>query len=368
MTIVSERSFNVRELLCHECLFVVGVSNPSRHGFKMEEFAVVVVDCCGIMSVKKVIFIGGTSFSGSTFFHLTLANTPTGFAVGEINHLFRPMKKRHTKSTWQCSCDNPDCDLWPRVKKRGESHLYETIFQLHPEVDYIVGASKNIIWTVDQINNLARQGIESRCIVIWKTLSEFAHSLNKRNRLRGNNGIELARWPQYHRNFYSFVKRFRTVKYADYTRNQAAVLRAVTETLDIPYREGQERYWEKTHHALGGNLSSRIHLYSKESSRYQDLQRRGQGHRSDLVSAAKNHRRIYYEEPNDTGLQNYIDALRQSTPYVDQIAEMLAARDVRLPGPPMQEWPKLKVGAFNRRMKQARQFARSRMRWFEFAK
>src|SRR5690606_13273317 len=124
---------------------------------------------------------GGTSYSGSTFFHLTLANDPAGFAVGEVKHLFRPTKERHARPTWSCGCGDPNCDLWPRVKRNGEDRLYETIFEIHPEVEFIVDASKNVVWIDDQTANLKRQGIETRSIVIWKTLAEFAHSLQKRN-------------------------------------------------------------------------------------------------------------------------------------------------------------------------------------------
>lgn len=317
---------------------------------------------------KKVIFVGGTSYSGSTFFHLTLANDPAGFAVGEVKHLFRPTKERHAQPTWTCGCGDPNCDLWSRVKRNGETRLYETIFEIHPEVEFIVDASKNVVWIDDQIANLKRQGIEVRSIVIWKTLAEFAHSLQKRNRLGKKGGAELASWAQYHRNFYSFVQGFRAVKYAEYAHEQAAVLQTVAGVLDIPYFEGKERYWEKTHHALGGNLSSRIHLYSKESDRYQDVQRRAQGHRSDLGSSDANYRQVYYENPNGETVQTHVAALRQELPYLDQIEEMLTAHDVRNnTGAQAHEWPELRLGAFDYRMKQLRQFTRSRIGKIRFA-
>lgn len=316
---------------------------------------------------KKVIFVGGTSYSGSTFFHLTLANDPAGFAVGEVKHLFRPTKERHAQPTWVCGCGNANCELWSRVKRNGEAHLYETIFEIHPEVEFIVDASKNVVWIDDQTNNLKQQGIEVRSVVIWKTLAEFAHSLQKRNRLGKKNGAELAAWAQYHRNFYSFVDEFCAVKYAEYAREQATVLRAAAEELGIVYFEGKERYWEKTHHALGGNLSSRIHLYSKESDRYQDVQRRAQGHRRDLGAKDTNYRQVYYENPNDEALRTYIAALRRESPYIDQVEAMLTAHDVRNAEPVAREWPELKLGAIDYRLKQLRQFTRSRIGKIRFA-
>ena len=316
---------------------------------------------------KQVIFVGGTSYSGSTFFHLTLANDPTGFGVGEVKHLFRPTKERHTRATWACGCGDPNCTLWERVKQNGEAHLYESIFEIHPEVEFIVDASKNVVWIDDQTNYLARQGIEARTVVIWKTLPEFAHSLQKRNRLDAKNGEELANWPRYHRNIYSFVDDFRAVKYADYARDQAAVLRAACDCLGIPYFDGKERYWEKTHHALGGNLSSRIHLYSKESDKFRDVQKRAEGRRAELPADDAHYRQVYYENPDEAALTAVVTELRRESPYIDAIEEMLSAYDVRHAEPPAREWPELRLSAAGIRMKQLRQFTRTRLSKIRFS-
>lgn len=309
---------------------------------------------------KKVIFVGGTSYSGSTFFHLTLANDPRGFGVGEVKHLFRPTKEKHVSPTWLCGCGDPHCDLWSRVKKKGEKHLYETIFEIHPEVDFIVDASKNIVWIDDQTTQLARQGIDARHIVIWKTLLEYAHSLQKRNRLQDDGGGRLANWPRYHRSFYSFMEGFRTVKYGDYVHEQAAVLQFVCKYLDIPYFEGKERFWEKSHHVLGGNLSSRIHLYSKGSERYQDVQSRAHGRQGELGAAETNYRQVYYEEPEEE-LQALIADLRRKTPDIESIEELLLAYDVRNSDFGGQPRVELKQNAIDIYMKRVRQFRRDHL-------
>lgn len=315
---------------------------------------------------KKVIFVGGTSYSGSTFFHLTLANDPKGFGIGEVKHLFRPTKERFTRPTWVCGCGDPNCTLWTRVKDNGEAHLYETIFEIHPEVDFIVDASKNVVWIDDQTNNLSRQGIEVGNVVIWKTLLEYAHSLQKRNRLDAKDGAELANWARYHRNFYSFVADFRAVKYADYAHDQTTVLEATCDYFGIPYFEGKERYWEKTHHALGGNLSSRIHLYSKESEKYQDVVRRSQGRRNDLGADDKNYRQVYYENPDQGALQASIAGLRRESPYLDTVEQMLSAFDMRHPEVIQRDWPELRLSALDFRMKQLRQFTRTHVSKIRF--
>src|SRR6266498_3705998 len=94
----------------------------------------------GSISMKKVIFVGGTSFSGSTFFHLMLANDPKGFALGEIRSVFHPQRPDQINSV--CGCGDPACTLWQQIRRNGENHVYETVFDLHPEVEFIVDSSK----------------------------------------------------------------------------------------------------------------------------------------------------------------------------------------------------------------------------------
>lgn len=307
---------------------------------------------------KKVIFVGGTSYSGSTFFHLTLANDPHGFGVGEVKHLFRPTKEKHISPTRLCGCGDPNCTLWSRVKAHGEKHLYESLFEIHPEVDFIVDASKNIVWMDDQAEILARQNIEVRFVLIWKTLLEYAHSLDKRNKLHEDGGSRLANWPRYHRNFYSFRDEFRAVRYAAYVHDQAAVLSSACDYLDIPNFDGKERFWEKTHHVLGGNLSSRIHLYAQGSERYEDVQRRAKNVQGELGSA---YRQVYYEEPKAAALEAQIAALRAKDNDLDAIEEMLLSHDVSNPKPPPPQQSELKMSKVEQYMRRARQFRRDHL-------
>lgn len=309
---------------------------------------------------KKVIFIGGTSFSGSTFFHLTLANDPRGFGTGEVRHLFWPEKERHLRAYWRCGCGDPTCTIWDRVKEGGESHLYQSIFDLHPGVDFIVDSSKNVLWVEQQSQRLARQGIEVYHIVIWKTLFEFAHSLKKRNRLEQGEG--LTSWPRYHRLYHSFFDGWRSVKYSNYISQQAAVLQTTCNYLGIPYFEGKERFWEKTHHVLGGNLSSRIHLYSKGSAGYQEVQRRATaGARPDIDKTNVHHREVYYENPDQEGLERYIRELRRESPFIDQIESMLLEHDVANPLASIREWPELKLSSSEKQVRRIYHFIKDRV-------
>ena len=70
----------------------------------------------------KVIYIAGTSHSGSTLLDLMLNAHPEIISVGELVNLARHLeyKKPHKKRYTSCSCGAPSlwqCDFWSRVNK-----------------------------------------------------------------------------------------------------------------------------------------------------------------------------------------------------------------------------------------------------------
>lgn len=298
---------------------------------------------------KKVIFVGGTKFSGSTFFHLSLANDPKGFAVGEVKSLFRPTRPHHRRSVRKCQCGDPNCDLWDRVEKNGMAHLYESIFDLHPEVDFIVDSNKDPLWTHYHSDRLIPQGVDVKVILIWKTLSEYAHSLQKRSLPLEQ---ELPRWLRFHQNFYSYFNHFGAVRYGKYTADHEAVLQQACGYLGIPYFEGKGHYWEKKHHSLWGNSSAELHLYSKDSPEYENLVQRTNGlmHQSSVTNSANNHRSIYYDNPTEQAFQHHIAEIRQKYPKLEQVEEMLLSRDIGNPGGWDKTWPDLQENVVKMQM------------------
>jgi hypothetical protein len=298
-----------------------------------------------MLYMKKVIFVGGTSYSGSTFFQLTLANDPHGFACGEVRPLFYPARERHLYRA--CGCGAADCRVWEQIKKGGEQHLYETIFDLFPEVEFILESSKNVHWIKEQSTRLRRRGFDVRHIMIWKTPLEYAHSLKKRKRLD-----ELGNWPRYHRLYYSLIDDWRALRYYDYTQDQARVLQRVCDYLGIPNFPGKERFWEKQHHSLGGNLSSRIHLFSEGSTGYQNVKARAQHELS--AATDTQYRKVYYEKPGDDSLQPLVRQMKQEAPEVDRIEEMLLAFDVFHAGVSQTQWPDLRLSPSSLTLKRLR--------------
>jgi hypothetical protein len=211
--------------------------------------------------MKQVIFVGGSSYSGTTMLDLTLGNDPSGFSCGEVARYLHPTRPHHIRPI--CGCGNPNCRTWPSILEHGTHQLHETIFDSHRNVQFIVDSSKDVFWIKTQHDRLRRRGIDTKHVLIWKTPLEAAESFKKRGRL----AVWEKSWVSYHRLYFSLIPEWTAVRYSEYVSNPAS-LRTICSDLEIPYFEGKERYWEKQHCILGGNHSARVHLYSFDSDAF----------------------------------------------------------------------------------------------------
>jgi len=273
--------------------------------------------------MKHVIFIGGTSYSGSTFLDMILANSPKGFSCGEVDAIFWPYRKKHVR--FECGCGDHNCRIWHDIKKSGVRNLYLNIFDKHPEVEFIVDSSKNPAWIQNQVRDLNRCGIKVKNVLIWKTPEEFLHSRIKRNE---KNGWRRA-WINYHRLYFYMVKDWDAVRYSELVRSRG-VLGRLCDKLEIPYFEGKERFWEKTHHTLFGNTSAKIHLYDRTSANYQECESVLDSRLVGLYDhRQKSHlyKKIYYETP-DPCVQQEITKITKDHQVLMKIIRKLRQRDI----------------------------------------
>ena len=271
--------------------------------------------------MKKVIFVGGTEFSGSTFFHMILANDANGLAIGEAHNIMRPSRPYHFQM--HCSCGEHPCSLWQELKDAGEQQLYSELFSRFPDVDFIVDSSKNPFWIQDQKAVLHRQGIAFQDIVVWKTPYEFAQSYHK----RGSTESWERSWIVYHQLYYTLFDAWRTVRYHDLTSDHST-LQSVCNFLGLPYFDGKERYWERSsHHVVGGNPSARVHLYSGDNANFQENVQRS----SSKIEVLKEgtHRSIYYDAKIDPAVKESVDSTIRANGQVPAIFDLLDSLDVR---------------------------------------
>jgi hypothetical protein len=240
--------------------------------------------------MKKVIFIGGTSYSGSTILDMIIANDVNGFSTGEVHALFWPYRRKHLRPL--CGCGKKDCTLWDSIKLEGEKKVYKTIFKQNQNLNFIVDSSKDPNWIYQQSKNLLRQNIEVKNLLIWKTPSEFSVSYKKRNKKKWE-----KEWQNYHKEYFTLVKSFKTVKYKDLVHDRETLIK-ICDYLGISYFDTKIKFWNKQHHTLFGNSSAKIHLYSKNTENYK-VKKDEINRMADIRDFCNNkYQKIYYEKVN----------------------------------------------------------------------
>jgi hypothetical protein len=154
-------------------------------------------------------------------------------------------------------------------------------------------------------------------VLIWKTPLEFAHSSKKRKRpYRWD-----VEWVNYHRLYASLIKAWRSVRYVDMASHAGDLLPAVCHYLGLPYFASKQEYWNKTHHALGGNRSARFHLYPP-SVAHEVLAPTFDSSRMSL------YRRIYYTGIHDADLEAQVKAVTERSSYFSKITQLLDKSDI----------------------------------------
>jgi hypothetical protein len=270
---------------------------------------------------KKVIFIGGTAFSGSTFFDLILSNDPAGFSCGEVRALFNPSQPYHLNPL--CGCGSKSCNLWQQVLTGGIKNLYTNIFNLSPCVEFIVDSSKDPYWLRSQTKNLIAKGIACKHILIWKSPLEFAHSCKKRGKIDWHKA-----WINYHRMYLTAIKNWRSVKYSELANNPTT-LRKICSYLKIPYFSTKPNYWDKSHHILFGNESAKIHLQPKSTLHGKMLEKKNDYNSNRDGSHIENfHRTIYYTRVNDQDLKKNVQQLISGDIKLQKILTLLNEHDI----------------------------------------
>lgn len=294
---------------------------------------------------KVVIFVGGSSYSGSTMLDLMLGNDDRGFSCGEISSYFNPTKHPHHHP--RCGCGNELCDTWKEIRKHGASRLYQTIFEMHPNVTFIVDSSKNPLRIGKQQKRLRESGVSYRNILIWKHPFQAAYSYKK----RGVYGNWERNWVSYHRLYCSLFRNWRSVSYEAVTSTGKA-LRRVCCCAGISYFPGKEKYWERRHCIIGGNHSARIHLQRMKTAEHAHAREMMYSNKEPYVE--RRHRGIYRDE----GLRLKVRERMEQSPYISAIIDALIARDVGVQGPNGSTPERI-------RMSQAELLLRLTSRWFK---
>lgn len=297
--------------------------------------------------MPKVIFVGGTSFSGSTAFHLMLANDPEGFACGETESLFFPQRDGHVERLNDAGPES--LRIWQKAYLAGPERVYTHIFDTRPDVRFVVDSSKNPHWIRMQNELLRRQGIDVHNLLIWKTPLEFAQSRKKRNSL----AAWQKEWRNAHRAYFTLIERWRAVQYRQLALEADTVLAAACAEVGIPFLSGKAEFWHKASHHLGGNYSARVHLHNgNEAERFMS--------RWINDDRKQRHKQVYYEEVSDRELTEEVDAVTRACPDIGRIEEALVANDIAKASGFVPPPARLRIAPVERSLRSARESCR---RW-----
>jgi hypothetical protein len=273
------------------------------------------------MPLEKVIFIGGTSYSGSTFFDMILSNDPAGFSCGEVDALFYPYRPNHINPF--CGCGNSNCSVWSRVLKNGDKKLFHSIESLLPQIEFIVTSAKGPFWQKGQITILKKDKVCFKNILIWKDPYDFAYSYKRRG--RSNWDVD---WINYHRLYFSSIKQWKAVNYRALTTNPDTLAK-VCEYLGIENFSEKPYYWNKTHHTLFGNSSAKIHMYNKNDATYRLFKDKLLKESKGSVKKIENdHQHIYYNCAIDEDLKTDVEERLLNNYYMKKIIRQLEKNDV----------------------------------------
>jgi hypothetical protein len=184
--------------------------------------------------MKEVIFVGGTSRSGSTLLNLILGNDVDGLCLGEVQAAFRPVRKHHHQFQDQVSALDPP---WPSILLDSSANLYLNVFKSFANLKFIVDSSKHVIWISQQNKRCERLNLPARNVLIYKTPFELAASYRKR-------GMNWERpFVEYHRKYISFIDEFYLISYKDLVTDPTT-LKTLCEYLSISYSPNKMNYWD----------------------------------------------------------------------------------------------------------------------------
>lgn len=278
--------------------------------------------------MRKVIFIAGTGYSGSTMLDLMLSNSQDGFSCGEIHALFYPWRQHHLNP--KCGCGNSNCDLWSRLQENyNKNNIHSGIFDQFSNLEYLVDSSKDPTWIKDQKDRMNSYGIDPVILLLWKDPVDYAYSCWKRRKEMNWH----KRWINYYRNLFSITDQYFAVSYRDLVRSPGDILRELCNVVGIGYSPGMELFWNKVHHHLFGNNSVKSHFLKLKSIEYQQLVnlQKAEIRKLDHLQASDNYRMIYSQSDYDQSFPATHMQMARDNRRVVEVREVLHSLDFRNP-------------------------------------
>lgn len=215
--------------------------------------------------MKKIVFIGGTSRSGSTLLDLIIANDPKGMSLGEIQSIFRPTKRHHFKELNRLRED----EKWKKILDGGKKNLYPNLIAHFPDIDLFVDSSKDPFWIKYQMKMNNENKMSLNNVLIYKTPAELANSFIK----RGKEQKWANTYEKYHRKYLSLIDDFVSIGYRDLIENDIS-LEKLCNYIDIDFSIDKKEYWKKNYNTFFGSNSVKSENSHYENKQLSKIERR----------------------------------------------------------------------------------------------
>ncbi len=203
---------------------------------------------------KRIIFIAGTSYSGSTLLDLIFSNNSKATSVGEIESIFNPVKKHHLTKIEEVKKDS----VWAPIYNSGVAELYQNLHELLG-VELIVDSSKNPAWIRYHIDRMPHD-VSYNVVLVYKTLPDFKHSFEKRNR---NNWAKV--YKNYHSLFFNIIDEFERIEFSSIPLQSKEFL-TLFDKLGLTYSNERMKFWDQKRTNFFGNNNANIAFYSDSNN------------------------------------------------------------------------------------------------------
>lgn len=205
-----------------------------------------------------LINVCGAAQSGTTMMHLMLGNGRRAFACGEVYAKYRPHDPGHHQI--RCHCGKSPCPAWRKLDGVPEEQFHRTVIETFRR-NTVVDSSKVIDWVSDSNSWGPETGLRVENVLMWKEPQSLAYSWWRRGWLNidrveatgRKNPLPPEKLIEYYERFFETGLPYVAVNYENLIETPARTLAGLSHTLGLPYRRGQQRYWNKTHHYVFGS-------------------------------------------------------------------------------------------------------------------
>lgn len=246
---------------------------------------------------KTIVFIGGTSRSGSTYLDLLLSNHEKALSLGEIKSIFFPTRKHHFSVIDNALKD----EKWKVIIEGGHKNLYFNLEKSFPEIEVFIDSSKDPFWFEDHRKRL-ESSFNIRNLLIHKTPEDLLKSFFKRGQFIG--GLEY--YVKYHKKYLSIVKNFRSVSYSSLV-GQKEYFRHINKFIECDLIDENRSYSEEGSTAFFGSNS----VYKDENNK-----------------SFESTRRVYFNEQSPEQVESSIQSILDKDILVQNISKFLLRKDV----------------------------------------